>query len=421
MKSIKKLKTGFLSRQFSMAKIAIKTGSSYLLSGDEDLKTKLKSGLEKHLDMVVSELGVMKGSLMKAGQMLSLYAGAFLPPEAQKVLKALENQSHFLEWKALQKNVPKEWLEQLDIDEHPLAAASLGQVHMATPKNGGESFAMKLQYDGVKKAIDNDVKALKWLLKGMDLLPKEMDLREVFDEIKEMLVQETDYNKEAASTDEFNTLIKDYPQFVAPKVIKEFSNDSILSTTFLDGHSVRSDEVKSLPQEVRNKLGEDFLYLFFLELFSWGRMQTDAHFGNYLVVGDKWGLLDFGAIKELPDEFQKNYQNLVKSTALYDKDLYFKTVEDMGFLAKKKDSNKDLLWEYALLLGEPYQSGVYDWGKSRIPDEVFKFAPRLMKEIAIGKPPKDSVFVDRKVGGVFFMLKELEACFDPREVLNRFI
>lgn len=404
-----------------MAKLAFKTGSSFLLSGDKDLKEKLKSGLEGHLDSVVAELGVMKGSLMKAGQMLSLYAGAFLPEEAQKVLKSLENQSHFLEWEVLKKLVPKEWLEELNIDPIPIAAASLGQVHRAVPKKGGEAFVMKVQYDGVKKAINNDVKALKWLMKSLDLLPKEMDFKEIFEEIREMLYQETDYLKEAELTDKFNELIAPHPQYVAPKIIKEFSNDSILSTTYLRGHSIRSPEVQNLPQEVRNKLGEEFLRLFFLELFQWGRMQTDAHFGNYLVVEDnKWGLLDFGATKEIPEDFQRNYQDLIISTAKRDKDLYFKTVDKMGYLSKEKESNRDLLWDYALLLGEPYQNGVYDWGNSPIPDQVFKFAPKLLKEISIGKPPRDGVFVDRKVGGVFFMLKELKASFDPLAVLEEF-
>ncbi|MBK24755.1 MAG: hypothetical protein CME70_12225 [Halobacteriovorax sp.] len=425
MKSIKKLKTGFFSRQLSMAKIALKTGSSYLMSGDEDLKTKLRSGLEKHLDLVVEELGVMKGSLMKAGQMLSLYAGAFLPPEAQKILKSLENQSSFLDWSVLEKRVPKKWLEELEIEEIPLAAASLGQVHMARKKGAKESFVMKIQYEGVKKAIDNDVKALKMLLNMMDLLPKEIEFKEIFEEIKEMLYLETDYKAEAASTNKFLELIKDYPEYTAPKIIEEYSNDSILSSTFLDGYSPRDSKVKALPQEVRNKLGESFLRLFFLELYTWGVMQTDPHFGNYLIVDidsdPKWGLIDFGATKTIPEEFRKNYQELIKTCALLDKESYFKTVEKMGYLSKEKQSNTDLLWEYANLIGEPFNNGVYDWGRSSTPDEVFKFAPRLLKEIAIGKPPKDGVFIDRKVGGVFFVLKEIGAKFDAMKVLKEFI
>ena len=79
MKGIKKIKDGLLSRQFSIAKMAVKTGTSILFSDKSDLKTLLKNGLEGHVDEIVKELGVMKGSLMKAGQMLSLYAGPLSP------------------------------------------------------------------------------------------------------------------------------------------------------------------------------------------------------------------------------------------------------------------------------------------------------------------------------------------------------
>lgn len=425
MKSIKSIKSGLFSRQLSMAKIALKAGTGTLLSGDYSLKDKLKFGLEKHLEDIVSELGLMKGSLMKGGQMLSLYSSAFLTPEAQKVLKVLESQTHFLEWEIIRKRIPQEWLLELDINPHPLAAASLGQVHLATPKNGDAPFVMKIQYEGVKRAIDNDVKVLKWLLSALNLLPKDLDLKEVFNEIREMLHQETDYSHEGKVTHEFSELIKDYPQFEVPSVLETYSSDTILSTHFLNGVSPRSPEVQALHQEQRNELARQFLRLFFLEIFTWGKVQTDPNFGNYLVMdvarNPHWGLLDFGAAKTPPQEFLGAYRNLILACAILDRELYFKTIDQMGYLSTYKSSNKELLWEYANLLGAPFAGGVYDWGSSPIPDQVFKFMPRLIKEVSVGNPPRHAIFLDRKIGGVFFMLKELGAQIDSREILNEFI
>ena len=84
-----------------MIMMALKTGKGILFSDDNSLKQKLKEGIEGHVNEIVSELGVMKGSLMKAGQMLSLYADAFLPPEAKKVLASLQNDSSFLDWELI--------------------------------------------------------------------------------------------------------------------------------------------------------------------------------------------------------------------------------------------------------------------------------------------------------------------------------
>ena len=423
MKAIKKIKSGFFSRQFSIAKLALKAGPEILFSGDNELKNKLKHGLEKHLDQIVSELGLMKGSLMKAGQMLSLYSGGFLSPEAQKILKALENQTNFLDWMVIQKQIPEEWQTQLEINSTPLAAASLGQVHLATPKSGGETFVMKVQYDGVRKAIDNDVKTLRWLLRTLGILPKELDLDDVFLEIKEMLVQETDYRLEKKTLETYSKFLESNPEYVIPKVISEYSNDRVLSSTYLKGVSPRAPEIKNLPQEVRNRLGEEFLRLLFLEIFTWGFVQTDPHFGNYLIVDHethpRWGLLDFGAIKEPPADFLKTYQELIISCATLDRDHYFDSLNSMGYLSSKKSSNDELLWEYASHFAAPFQ-GLYDWGASDLPDKVFKYFPRLIREISVGNPPRHAIFIDRKIGGVFYMLKELEVKIDGKKILDEF-
>ena len=425
MKSLKKLKTGFISRQFSVAKLAIKTGRGLIFSPNSDLKDRLKNGFESHVNEIVSELGVMKGSLMKAGQMLSLYADSFLPPEAKKVLSKLQNQSSFLDWTQIEKQIPRDWKDKLEIKEIPMAAASLGQVHLAREKGQEEYFAMKIQYAGVKKAINNDVKALKWLMKSLNLLPKDIDFTEIFQEIKEMLHQETNYQTEAESTEIFKALVGESSAYQVPGVIKQFSNDTIISTSFIDGENVDSDKVKSLPQEDRNRLGRDLMRLLFLELYQWGIIQTDAHMGNYLVMVNEnppcWGLIDFGACKRPPEDFLKSYQELLKSCAILDRDLYFKKVDEMGYLSKTKESNRALMWEYAKLIATPFEGGDYDWGASTIPDEMLKFIPKLTTQISVGNPPRHALFVDKKIGGVFYMLKELKAVFNPREVINEFI
>ncbi|MCO4795287.1 MAG: hypothetical protein KC493_16330, partial [Bacteriovoracaceae bacterium] len=141
MKKISKIKNGFISRQFSIAKLAYKTGKNFLSSDDKTLKEKLKSGFEGQVEDIVHELGLMKGSIMKAGQMLSLHAGEFLPEEARNVLKTLENNTYYLEWDQIKSQIPTEWHNSLDIDHEPVAAASLGQVHIAIDKETGEKYA----------------------------------------------------------------------------------------------------------------------------------------------------------------------------------------------------------------------------------------------------------------------------------------
>ena len=423
MKPLKKIKSGFINRNLSIAKMAIKSGKNLWNSRSDDIQGLLGDAFEGQIQTIVKELGVMKGSFMKAGQLLSLYSSSFLPEAAQELLKALENQSYFLEWDTIKDQIPQELLEKIDIDTHPLAAASLGQVHKGVVRATGEEVAIKIQYKGVADAIDNDIKALKMLLSMMKLLPKGKSLDPVFEEVKVMLRRETQYLKELEATDRYSELVKDYQDIHIPKTYGEFSSDKIIVTEFMDGYGLRDDYVMELSQEERNHLGEILLESFFQEIFFWGVAQTDAHFGNYLIRENngkaQWVFLDFGAHKYIPEDFQKGYQNLIKSCARLDRELYFETVEHLGYVEPGNASFHDLLWDYCKLLGSPFQGGEYDWGKSIIPEETMKMVPELMKNVSIHKPPGDSVFLDRKIGGVFYILKHLKSKFDPLITLNR--
>lgn len=417
MKKINKIKNKFISRQVGVAKLALKMGKDVWSKRNDDLKSKLSGGIAPHVELIVNELGVMKGSLMKAGQLLSTYASAFLPPEAQKILKQLENQSYYLDWEQIKEQLPSEFLERLQIEKEPIAAASLGQVHLA--HFDGTDYAMKIQYKGVRKAIKNDVKALKILMKVLNVIPKEVDLKEIYCEIEEMLFLETDYNAEAKSIKEFKTLLRDYPQYKIPNVLDEYSNERVLTMEYLEGYSLRDLDKLNLTQEDRDELGREFMRLMFLELFQLKKVQTDVHMGNYILLpNNRWGLIDFGASKSPPEKFLKGYQTLIIACANLDRKLFFDNLYEMEYLSKNKKTNEDYFWEYAQVVSSPFQGGVYDWGKSNVADRVMEMAPKLMQEVAVGNPSRHTVFLDRKIGGVFFVLQKLGARFDVRKLLD---
>ena len=422
MKKIDKIKNGFISRQFSIAKLAYKSGKNFLFSGDKTLKEKLKAGFEGQVDEIVHELGLMKGSIMKAGQMLSLHAGEFLPPEARNVLKSLENHTYYLDWEQIKAQVPKEWHEKLDIQRDPVAAASLGQVHIAIDKETGAKYAMKIQYEGVKKAIEQDVKALKMLLKMLNLLPKDVDLSLVFEEIKAMLYKETDYKNEAEATKRYAELTKDLDWVITPDVIEEFCTDTVLTTTWMECLPLRDEGITTLPQAARNELGANFMDLFLKEIYELGVIQTDAHFCNFMVTPDykKWILIDFGATKYASESESKNYRDLITSCAYRDRDKFLGTVQDMGYLSKKNLTNQDTLWEYCELISEPFNQYPYNWGISDIPEKAMQMSQKLASDIDLGRPPGDTVFIDRKVAGVFHVLKHLGCVIDSKKLLANY-
>ena len=206
-----RIKSGVFSRGFALAKVSVGASAraathavGTLFANESEKSQRFKELLFSQVEILSEELGQLKGSLMKVGQMISVYGEHFLPPEANAILKSLQNQSPPLEWKAIEKVIRKQLspdaLSQFEIDPEPMASASLGQVHRVRRKSDGRWFAMKVQYPGVDRAIDSDIKALRSILSISKIIPKGPNYDDLFKEIQFMLHQEVDYSKELAST-----------------------------------------------------------------------------------------------------------------------------------------------------------------------------------------------------------------------------
>jgi predicted unusual protein kinase regulating ubiquinone biosynthesis (AarF/ABC1/UbiB family) len=203
---LKKIRESALSRGWALARVSVAVGAKAaghavgsVFSSEESKAESLKELLKSQMTLLAKELGQLKGSVMKVGQMLSMYGEHFLPPEANAVLKSLQSQSPPMDWstieKSLKKNLGEEVLAELEIDHEPLASASLGQVHKAKQRLDGRELAIKIQYPGVDQAIEGDLKALKSILSVSKLIPRGPALDDMFKEVRQMLHQEVDYSR----------------------------------------------------------------------------------------------------------------------------------------------------------------------------------------------------------------------------------
>lgn len=424
MKEIPKIKSGLFGRQLKLLRMGIGAGAKLLKERPEDLTGAIRSTLGAEVDRLVNELGSMKGPVMKMGQMLSLYSVDFLPPAIQTLLSKLEHQSYFLSFSEIKKNIPQDFLHRLEIEETPLAAASLGQVHRARFQD--KTLALKIQYKGVRRAIDSDLRTLRYLLKLGRFLPKFGDLDPLFEEVREMLYLESDYRRELEHTKKFKTLLAEYPEFHVPEVYPEFSTEKVIAFEFIEAFGVREASEK-IPQEIRNHLGEAMLTLLFEEIFRWGIIQTDPNPGNFFLREDEgkwqWVLFDFGATKTIDESLKSLYEGFIRSVIGKDRKGFVTLLKERNYIGQEELSpeGEALLDEYLTVLSSPFTGGVYDWGNSDVYERTLKLLPRLMKEFTLKNPPKEVVFVDRKIGGLFFLLKLLKAKFDPAPVIENFL
>jgi predicted unusual protein kinase regulating ubiquinone biosynthesis (AarF/ABC1/UbiB family) len=438
LKTLSKIKSGALSRGLSLAKMSLNVGAraaGHAIGGvfsgaekDERLKTLLMSQLK----VLSTELGQLKGSVMKVGQMLSVVGEYFLPPEANELLKSLQNQSPPLAWpeieKVLKRELGKQSLAELEISNEPMASASLGQVHRAVRKSDGAVIALKIQYPGVDKAIEGDIKVLKYVLSVTNLIPKGPKYEQIFEEVKTMLHQEVDYVQEMKTTQEFKELLKDFPQYIIPTPFPEYSTRRVLATTLEEGIAIDSVEAKDFTQERRDKLARNVLQLYFMEIFRFNTMQTDPHFGNYRVrVGktpeeDQLILFDFGAVRKFPAKFISHYRELVESSLNQEPKRIAKAATDLKFI--HDDDTPEMIEEFVnlcMLIIEPFRGGVYNWGETDLPNRVGVSASKLAISFRLRPPPREIVFLDRKMAGVFIFLSVLKAKVDARALLESYL
>ena len=446
--SITSIKTGPLERNIALTKLGLGAGAKIaahsianIFRGGVDRDDANRDFYERQAQILADELGKLKGSVMKAGQMLSLYGQYFLPQEAVAVLSQLQDNTPPVHWKVvspvLKKSLGKARLAELEIEEYPIAAASLGQAHRAWRKKDRMPLCVKIQYPGVAQSIESDIRSLSRLLQMTRLMPKGPDLNSVFSELREMLMREVDYHAERRFTESFAHKLKDDGRYAVPRVIGDYCSDMVLTTSFEEGVSVREDIVHDLSQERRNQLGLVFFELFLREYFEWGMVQTDPHFGNYRIRpdgkgGDQLVLLDFGATRIFDRNFIRHYADLVLGALERDHKRLHSGGIGIGLLSESMP--KPVLEAFAKmceLIVEPFDDhpegrtppellndkGEYRWGDSNLPMRVGKQAAMNSISYHFRIPPREIMFLHRRLAGVFIVLATLRAELNLRDLL----
>ena len=417
MKKIDKIKSGLVSRNLSLLKYGLKSGMSFIKNRDNPSQI-IEDIVGKSPEKLVEQFSHFKGSIQKAGQLLSQYGEYYLPKEINTVLKKLQSSTHFLDFKKLKKNIPDKALSEFEFIEEPLAAASIGQVHKAVHKESRKVFVFKLQYDGIEKAIKNDLVFIRFVFNSLKVIPKGIDTEDVFNEIERVLKDEMDYEREAKIIQKYKDELKDSYYYV-PQVYPEYSNNKCLCMEFLEGASL--SDVQSLLDYKDNKdlLGEKVFELFLHEVFHFGLVQSDAHGGNYLVSRDfkTLNLLDFGACLDFDEEVLKFYRGFLKYSYEEKRTEFFQHLQNyLDFTNTELSYDEELFWQYVLKISEPLRSKNYHWGKTILPDELLEMGMEMQKTLKFKSIPAQFIFIDRKTLGVFTILKSLKSEFNVNKV-----
>jgi predicted unusual protein kinase regulating ubiquinone biosynthesis (AarF/ABC1/UbiB family) len=183
-------------------------------------------------------------------------------------------------------------------EPEPFAAASLGQVHRAVTKSG-DAVAVKVQYPGIRQAIESDFKWLRALTATAKVAGYVSE--GTLAEVEQQILAETDYAREADNMDFFRERLKPLHFVTVPEVYRQFSSDRVLTMSHLKGEHLDRYLAKRPSQKERDALGTNLMELFYFQLLGMEAFHADPHWGNYLFsAGGAVALVDFGCVKYLP-------------------------------------------------------------------------------------------------------------------------
>lgn len=374
-------------------------------------------------------LGDLRGAAMKLGQLLSMHGEDLVPGHLAEILGALRSQGAFMPEAQLRgvlvRELGPEWRDRFaEFDFEPIAAASIGQVHAAEAADGRD-VAVKIQYPGVARSIDSDVDSLSALLRLLRLLPAGFDITRLTAELKRELEREADYEREAASTEQFGALLVGDPDVFVPRVHHDLSTRHVLTTDRVRGLPIDDLRSPEHPAERKDRIGSKLLQIVFREIFEFRRVQTDPNFANYLYEPkrDRIALLDFGAVRKLSVRFSEGYRALIRASVAGDDAKILQAGREIGLLTGRESRTALRTFvELCDLGGEPLRRDEpYDFARSDLPLRARDLGQQAFLNGGLGQPPTDALLLHRKLAGTYLLLAHIGARVECRPLFERHV
>lgn len=301
---------------------------------------------ENNSKRLLADMLKLRGVYIKLGQVLSIMGG-FLPAVYIKRLETLQDAvpPHPID------EIEQAFIESLGarpeaffktIDRHPVAAASLGQVHVAYMEDG-RKVAVKVLYPGIRDIVRIDMRVIGLMVRIYKWFVPVQNIEAVHGSLVDLLRRETDYLHEAECMRRMSANFSGDDHILFPEVIDEVTTRDVLTMTFMEGIKItRLDEIRARGVDLR-KLAERLVKSFYKQVFVDRFFHADPHPGNFLVQpvegsdDAKLVILDFGAISEVDDNTVFGMVDILRGFFEQNDALALQGIEAIGFMAEGGD------------------------------------------------------------------------------------
>ena len=425
MKTLDSIPTSKIQRASKLIQTGAKVGVNYLkYYGDKLVKTEeeAKESLnQSNAEDIYDGLKQMKGSALKVAQMLSMeksilpraYVEKFslsqfsVPPlSAPLVIKTFK--SYF-------GKAPNEIFDTFNPES--INAASIGQVHQA--KLEGKKLAVKIQYPGVAQSISSDLALVKPIaIKMFNIKGKDSD--KYFQEVENKLVEETDYINEVKQSKEVALACKHLPNLLFPNYYEQWSSDRIITMDWMTGKHLSEFTAVNTSQETSNIIGQALWDFYMYQMHVIKKVHADPHPGNFLVSEEgKLIVLDFGCMKEVPEDFYVPYFELAKkeninNPAIFEEKLYELEILKPEDTPEEKVFFSKLFHEMLSLFTQPFHEESFDFSDEKFFGQIAELGERYSKSTEIrnmngNRGSKHFIYINRTFFGLYNLMHDIKA------------
>jgi predicted unusual protein kinase regulating ubiquinone biosynthesis (AarF/ABC1/UbiB family) len=283
-----------------------------------------------------------------------------------------------------------------------LAAASLGQVHVATLN--GKRLAVKIQRQGLKQLFDMDLKNIKVLAQIFDKIDPKSDGTsrnwvKVYDESARLLYKEIDYEAEALNAVRFKDNFASVPWVKVPDVYLNMTTDRVITMEYVPGIKINDIQKIEAAGIDRNVLAKRSAESYLSQLCRHGFFHCDPHPGNVACDAEEGGRLiyyDFGMMDELSEDVRRGLVNLIFGIYENDAKEACDGLEQVGVLRQGVDrSSVEKIARFFLKEFQGGIAGTQKWASQLSKDEQRRLRKKRTAQLAsdLFTLQKDSPFV----------------------------
>jgi ubiquinone biosynthesis protein len=334
------------SRQAEILEVVARNGWGYFrnqLSPDPKPDEAFVLPLPNALRQILIDLGP---TFVKLGQLLSTRPD-LLSPDYIAALETLQDDVPTISWSTIEGILQADLNQPIDsiftdIDQKPVAAGSLGQVHQARLRTG-ETVAVKVQRPGIRPVIERDLDVLESLASffGGDGIGQAYDLPGLVEEFRNSILGELDFRREARNTDKLRenlakSTLWEPGQVILPQIYHQFSTERVLVMEWINGVKLTQLD---MPPERRKEVATLVVRVIMQQMFLDRMFHADPHPGNFLYVrgsnpngdDDKIALLDCGMVAILDPRTQRIITDLLVGIVFEQPRQVAQAVRELGF------------------------------------------------------------------------------------------